>query len=260
MYKDSWYHRNKEKASEQAKARYQKNKERIKAQAKKWREENPERKKELSRKWYEENKERHYVTSRNWVKANPEKVKACNDKRKDKIKEYGKKYRAINKADVLARKKAYYEANKDTCLKKSKAYAENNKDKIKEWKKKYQQTFYKELRKKAKEFYYKNRNTIIEKQKQYQKNNPHIVNARSSRYRAEKDNRTPIWIDKEELWLIKEAYKLAEVRSKMFGFTWHVDHIIPLRGKKVSGLHVINNLQVIIGIENIRKNNKYELL
>jgi hypothetical protein len=44
---DSWYHRNKEKASEQAKARYQKNKDHIKARAKKWKEENPERVKEL---------------------------------------------------------------------------------------------------------------------------------------------------------------------------------------------------------------------
>ena len=54
----------------------------------------------------------------------------------------------------------------------------------------------------------------------------------------------------------KEAYDLAKKRKAISGFSWHVDHIIPVSGKKVSGLHVWNNLQVIPAIENIRKNNK----
>ena len=59
------------------------------------------------------------------------------------------------------------------------------------------------------------------------------------------------------MWLIKEVYELAQLRTKLFGFSWHVDHIIPLKGKLVSGLHVIENLQVIPGIENIIKKNSY---
>ena len=84
------------------------------------------------------------------------------------------------------------------------------------------------------------------------------INAANNKRRADKLNRTPKWITKDDLWIIKEAHELATLRSKLFGFDWHVDHIIPLKGKIVSGLHVPNNIQVIEGKINIMKNNKFE--
>ena len=64
----------------------------------------------------------------------------------------------------------------------------------------------------------------------------------------------PIWADAEK---IKELYKQAVIKSKETGIQWHVDHIIPLQGELVSGLHVPENLQVIPGIENVKKANRY---
>lgn len=72
-------------------------------------------------------------------------------------------------------------------------------------------------------------------------------------------HRTPAWLDVDDLWMIAEAYQLAELRTKITGVLHHVDHIIPLRGKKVSGLHVPSNLQVITSAENQRKTNKFEV-
>lgn len=80
------------------------------------------------------------------------------------------------------------------------------------------------------------------------------------KYKAAKLDRMPEWVvnDPDMVWMIEEAYHLAKLREEVMGGKWHVDHAVPLRGKKVSGLHVPWNLRVIPAKENIRKSNKFE--
>ena len=86
--------------------------------------------------------------------------------------------------------------------------------------------------------------------------NPGKVNAHGAKRRAALLQRTPNWLTEDDMWLIEQAYELASLRSKMLGFSWHVDHIYPLQGKDVSGFHTPSNLQVIPWIDNIRKANR----
>jgi hypothetical protein len=87
--------------------------------------------------------------------------------------------------------------------------------------------------------------------------NPAIVLANTIKRRLAKINRTPSWLTADDHWMIEQAYELAALRTKIFGFAWHVDHILPLQGKLVSGLHTPYNLQVIPGTENVRKLNYF---
>jgi len=83
------------------------------------------------------------------------------------------------------------------------------------------------------------------------KNNPDKVKAlmktRNAIRRLVVKQQCPIWANKEK---IKDMYM-----NKPEGY--HVDHIIPLRGKLVSGLHIESNLQYLTLIENSSKNNKF---
>jgi len=65
--------------------------------------------------------------------------------------------------------------------------------------------------------------------------------------KAEKLKRMPSWADKEA---IEQFYS-----NRPAGY--HVDHIIPLRGKNVSGLHVVENLQYLLACDNMSKGNKF---
>ena len=81
--------------------------------------------------------------------------------------------------------------------------------------------------------------------------------AKTLKYKYKKMNATPKW-DLEITYLVtQEATHLAVLRKNITGFKWDVDHIYPLQGKQVCGLHVWNNLQVIPSEINRSKGNKF---
>jgi hypothetical protein len=156
--------------------------------------------------------------------GNPERTKAQH--RKDRLKMMDNPEIAQKRRELSAQ---YRQSNKERCAASIAAWSKCNPEKVKAYAKK------------------------------SKTNNKGRINALTVKRRLAKINRTPKWLTSDDKWMIEQAYELAAERTKLFGFSWHVDHIIPLQGKTVSGFHTPYNLQVIPGIENVRKSNIFEV-
>ena len=172
---------------------------------------------------------------------------------------YMKAYREAHAEQIKELKKEWKLNNREHVRNKNKQYAINNPEKSKAYKLKWKLNNLEKDRIAKRKYTLNNPEKVKDAGTKWRLNNPGALRARDAKRRASKKNRTPLWVDKDHMWLIKEAYELAAIRTKQFGFSWHVDHIIPLQGKLVSGLHVIENLRVIPGTENLKKQNKYEI-
>ena len=94
------------------------------------------------------------------------------------------------------------------------------------------------------------------KQRLWSKTNRGTANALAKRYKLKKINATPAWLSESQLLHIKCKYQLAAMLNIHGVEAWHVDHIVPIRGKDVCGLHVPWNLRVIPAKENMAKGNR----
>lgn len=118
-----------------------------------------------------------------------------------------------------------------------------------------------------------NKEKCLSYYKKYRESNKEICNYRTRRYytnnideqrnrisnkRAKRLQRMPSWLSSEDISKIKSIYKMAHNLSEKTGILHHVDHIVPLQGKHVSGLHVPWNLQVISAFENLSKGNSFD--
>jgi hypothetical protein len=146
-----------------------------------------------------------------------------------------------------------------------KRYAEKHKEKVSSSIKKWNAENKEKMLEAAKRHYEKIKNNnefkLINslKTREWAKKNPHKVLEQSARKRATKLKRVPCWLTDKDFDEIKNIYLKAKELSEIEGKKYHVDHIIPLRGKYVSGLHVPSNLRVLLAEENMEKSNKFTI-
>jgi 5-methylcytosine-specific restriction endonuclease McrA len=99
------------------------------------------------------------------------------------------------------------------------------------------------------------------KKRQYRKKwkneNRGAVNADTAARKQHIAQATPKWLTEEQKAETVMIYKVAAEQTLITGIAHHVDHIVPLRGSNVSGLHVAWNLRVVTAEENYQKNNKF---
>ena len=108
-----------------------------------------------------------------------------------------------------------------------------------------------------------NKQKILEKQRQHREDNREQYNLYYREYyEKNKEKRIP-YLNAHRKGRIKDAtpiwVNLPAIRQFYVDCPegYHVDHILPLRGKLVSGLHVLENLQYLPASENLKKSNKF---
>jgi hypothetical protein len=153
--------------------------------------------------------------------------------------------------DRKAWAKEYYLKNKDHLLSKNKEWSEANKDSIAE-RRKAQRSGNKQVAAKKQEWQQRNKEKVAEYNRNWKQNNRDKHNALGMKRHAAKINRTPPWLTKQHFSEMRAMYKQAKDMS-LAGAKYEVDHIVPLQGASVSGLHVPWNLQILPMNENRRK-------
>ena len=103
----------------------------------------------------------------------------------------------------------------------------------------------------------KNRETFNSYRRSYNKLNRAKVTSWDKAKRLRRENRVPVWLTDKHKKEIQDYYWLAQDLKKVTGEDYHVDHIVPLNGKNISGLHVPWNLQVLPSDINMRKSNSF---
>ena len=158
---------------------------------------------------------------------------------------------AEQKQSEAARKRAHYLANRARILQEAVKYRAENR----ELRNAYNVRWRKENtdRQRARDAAWRLANADKERARNAarQKQNPEKACAKTMRYKANRINATPSWLTEEDHHEILKFYTEAQRLNH------HVDHIVPLKGKNVSGLHVPWNLQVLPPHENRSKSNHH---
>lgn len=156
--------------------------------------------------------------------------------------------------------KEYRTSNKERIANKKAQYALRNKEKISEYMVAYQAVRYEKnkekLLKQSRSYKNLHKREVALKKLQWRKNNPGKYAAYCAKRRAQKALATPPWLTKEQHIENEMFYIKAFEVTKETGIPHEVDHIEPLQGENVKGLHVPWNLRVIPRSINRRKTNK----
>jgi hypothetical protein len=194
-------------------------------------------------------KARTTARKQKWRADNPEKVRASIKKSYEK-----------HKAKRLADNKAWHAANRDKANARMRKWREANQEKARAHVQKWQENNREKYLARMREWRANNAAYCVAFRRNKNIESPEKLAAARVKRRARKLGATPSWLTKDQLDGIRLVYQAAQgltsgvLLPDQSPDIYVVDHIVPLQGRRVCGLHVPWNLQILTYTENAAKN------
>lgn len=148
--------------------------------------------------------------------------------------------------------KSYHAANRERISARTREWKRANRHLTREADRRYRETHAGAHAALQKAWREKNAERDKERRAKWAAKNRAKINAQAAARRAAKVRATPKWANRAYIDLF---YQVAKLERERIGQAVEVDHIVPLISDLVCGLHVEDNLQLLVAVENRRKSN-----
>lgn len=195
------------------------------------------------------------VSNNGCIQCSLEKRKVWRKENPDKAREMDRSQHAAHKEARNAQSREYRAKNPEKWKAISKASRAKRKDQIAAYMRDYRSAHRDEIDLSNKMYRQRFGEIMNMRTSEWRKNNRAAYLASKASRRAAEIQATPPWADHQKILAV---YREAARLQLETGTPYHVDHILPLRGEMVCGLHVHFNLRPIPAEENIRKSNRFD--
>lgn len=198
-----------------------------------------------------------HLSQEEWEALQPLPGESVADHRRRYNREMQRRYREEHKERLAVERRAAYAANPEPERARQRRTRALHPERQREYDQRYDAKNPGKRAALLKRWQEENAERLREARQQWRLANLGLCAAYSSARRAAELQAVPPWVDWEA---IRALYVEAQHRTAETGIPHHVDHIIPLGGRKalVRGLHVHTNMRVIEGAENVRKRAKVD--
>ena len=148
--------------------------------------------------------------------------------------------------------KKWYEDNRDYYLE----YADKNRERIKSYSHAWIRDNYIKYRENTNNWQKKNPERVKEISYNWRKTNKDKHCSAQAKRRSNEARATPNWLTDVQRQEISSFYTKSKELTRTTGIKHEVDHLVPIKGKEVNGLHVPWNLQILTASQNRKKHNK----